>query len=130
MFDFGAAHRTEGDRDGINDKGLVTHDRKTKKDAYYFYRANWNSEPMVYIAGKRAERRSRETTDVTVFSNSGAVTLYVNGKKAGTAQPDNTMVCTFTGVKLAEGENIIEAVAGNKKHPLTDRCVWNLSPQL
>ncbi len=85
---------------------------------------------MVYIAGKRAERRSRETTDVTVFSNSGAVTLYVNGKKAGTAQPDNTMVCTFTGVKLAEGENIIEAVAGNKKHPLTDRCVWNLSPQL
>ncbi len=130
MFDFGAAHRTEGDRDGINDKGLVTHDRKTKKDAYYFYRANWNPEPMVYIAGKRADRRSRETTDVTVFSNSGPVTLYVNGKKAGTAQPDNTMVCTFSGVKLAAGENIIEAVAGDKKHPLTDRCVWTLSPQL
>ena len=59
MFDFGAAHRTEGDRDGINDKGLVTHDRKTKKDAYYFYRSNWNPEPMVYIAGKRAAAGKR-----------------------------------------------------------------------
>ena len=42
----------EGDRSGINDKGLVTHDRKIKKDAYYFYRANWNPEPMIYIAGR------------------------------------------------------------------------------
>lgn len=54
MFDFGAAHRTEGDRPGINDKGLVTHDRKVKKDAFYFYKANWNPEPMVYIAGRRS----------------------------------------------------------------------------
>ena len=52
MFDFGAAHRTEGDRPGINDKGLVTHDRKVKKDAFYFYKANWNPEPMVRIAVK------------------------------------------------------------------------------
>ena len=48
-FDFGAAHRTEGDRPGINDKGLVTHDRKVKKDAFYFYKANWNPEPMVIL---------------------------------------------------------------------------------
>lgn len=57
MFDFGAAHRTEGDRPGINDKGLVTHNRKVKKDAFYFYKANWNPEPMVYIAGRRSVNR-------------------------------------------------------------------------
>lgn len=67
MFDFGAAHRTEGDRLGINDKGLVTHDRKIKKDAYYFYRANWNPEPMIYIAGRRNVNRVKPLVDVQVF---------------------------------------------------------------
>ena len=58
MFDFGAAHRTEGDRPGINDKGLVTFDRKVRKDAFYFYKANWNKqEPMIYLAGKRCRLR-------------------------------------------------------------------------
>ena len=64
MFDFGAAHRTEGDRPGINDKGLVTHDRKVKKDAFYFYKANWNPEPMVYIAGHRSVNRVKPVTEV------------------------------------------------------------------
>lgn len=64
MFDFGAAHRTEGDRPGINDKGLVTHDRKVKKDAFYFYKANWNPEPMVYIAGRRSVNRVKPVTEV------------------------------------------------------------------
>ena len=58
MFDFGAAHRTEGDRPGINDKGLVTFDRKVRKDAFYFYKANWNKqEPMIYLAEKRCRLR-------------------------------------------------------------------------
>ena len=52
MFDFASARRTEGDRDGVNDKGLVTGDRKTRKDAFYFYKANWNPEPMVYITSR------------------------------------------------------------------------------
>ena len=65
--DFGAAHRTEGDRPGINDKGLVTHDRKIKKDAYYFYRANWNPEPMIYIAGRRNVNRVKPLVDCTGF---------------------------------------------------------------
>ena len=60
MFDFGAAHRREGDRPGINDKGLVTFDRKYKKDAFYFYKANWNkTDPMVHLA----EKRSRHAPD-------------------------------------------------------------------
>ena len=83
MFDFGAAHRTEGDRPGINDKGLVTHDRKVKKDAFYFYKANWNPEPMVYIAGRRSVNRVKPVTEVQIFSNCAEVTLKVrtNNKK-------------------------------------------------
>lgn len=80
MFDFGAAHRTEGDRPGINDKELVTHDRKVKKDAFYFYKANWNPEPMVYIAGRRSVNRVKPVTEVQIFSNCAEVTLKVNGQ--------------------------------------------------
>lgn len=127
MFDFGAAHRTEGDRPGINDKGLVTHDRKVKKDAYYFYRANWNPEPMVYIAGRRNDRRVREITDIQVFSNTGDVTLRVNGRNIGTSKPDAMNVCTFRNVKLNPGENTIEAEAKDKSKNLTDNCVWTLT---
>lgn len=130
MFDFGAAHRTEGDRPGINDKGLVTHDRKVKKDAYYFYRANWNPEPMVYIAGRRNDRRERAVTDIQVFSNSGPVTLTVNGRKVATASPDDVKICTFSDVALTPGENIIEATASDGKNLLTDRCLWHLEPKL
>ena len=127
MFDFGAAHRTEGDRPGINDKGLVTHDRKVKKDAYYFYRANWNPEPMVYIAARRNDRRVRETTDIQVFSNTGDVTLRVNGRKIGTSKPDAMNVCTFRNVKLKPGENTIEAETKDKSKKMTDNCVWTLT---
>lgn len=127
MFDFGAAHRTEGDRPGINDKGLVTHDRKVKKDAYYFYRANWNPEPIVYIAARRNDRRVRETTDIQVFSNTGDVTLRVNGRKIGTSKPDAMNVCTFRNVKLKPGENTIEAEAKDKSKKMTDNCVWTLT---
>lgn len=122
MFDFGAAHRTEGDRTGINDKGLVSHDRKDRKDAFYFYRANWNPEPMVYIAGRRNTLRRRTVTDVTVFSNCGAVTLTVNGRTVGVAEPDEVNVCRFRNVALDEGTNIIEASAGK----VADECRWTL----
>lgn len=95
MFDFGAAHRTEGDRPGINDKGLVTHDRKVKKDAFYFYKANWNPEPMVYIAGHRSVNRVKPVTEVQIFSNCAEVTLKVNGQIIKKMQPDGVKVCIF-----------------------------------
>ena len=126
MFDFGAAHRTEGDRPGINDKGLVTHDRKVRKDAFFFYKANWNPQPMVYIAGRRNTERTRQTTDIQVFCNSGAVTLRVNGQTVGTQRPDRVCVCNFKGITLQPGENIIEVEAKGKGGRLSDRCVWTL----
>lgn len=126
MFDFGAAHRTEGDRPGINDKGLVTHDRKVRKDAFYFYKANWSDCPVLYIAGRRAVRRVRPQTDIQVFSNCGEVTLSVNGRMVGKMQPDRCKVCTFRDVPLRQGANRIEVSAGRKKEMHTDSCCWML----
>lgn len=127
MFDFGAAHRTEGDRPGINDKGLVTHDRKVKKDAFYFYKANWNPEPMVYIAGRRNIERVKEVTEVMVFSNCKEVSLVVNGKPVGKMKPDAMNSCVFKDVKLQKGENVIEVQANDgTKRLIRDRCCWKL----
>ena len=130
MFDFGAAHRTEGDRDGINDKGLVTHDRKTKKDAFYYYKANWNTdEPFVYIAARRNTDRTLPTTDITVFSNQPLVTLTLNGKNLGTRTSDGHGTFTWTGVTLAPGANTVSAAAPapSKGAPAPrDTVVWTL----
>ena len=126
MFDFGAAHLTEGDRPGINDKGLVTHDRKVKKDAFYFYKANWNPEPMVYIAGRRSVNRVKPVTEVQIFSNCAEVTLKVNGQIIKKMQPDGVKVCIFKDIRLKKGENNIEVSAKNGKRVITDACCWIL----
>ena len=126
MFDFGAAHRMEGDRSGINDKGLVTHDRKIKKDAYYFYRANWNPEPMIYIAGRRNVNRVKPLVDVQVFSNVEEVILIVNDCQCGKMKPDSLKVCLFKDVPLRKGRNEIEVRASDSKKQLIDRCTWIL----
>ena len=126
MFDFGAAHRTEGDRPGINDKGLVTHDRKVKKDAFYFYKAIWNPEPMVYIAGRRSVNRVKPVTEVQIFSNCAEVTLKVNGQIIKKMQPDGVKVCIFKDIRLKKGENNIEVSAKNGKRVITDACCWIL----
>ena len=126
MFDFGAAHRTEGDRPGINDKGLVTHDRKVKKDAFYFYKANWKPEPMVYIAGRRSVNRVKPVTEVQIFSNCAEVTLKVNGQIIKKMQPDGVKVCIFKDIRLKKGENNIEVSAENGKRVITDACCWIL----
>ena len=90
MFDFGAAHRTEGDRPGINDKGLVTFDRKVRKDAFYFYKANWNrEEPMLYLTGKRNTVRTQRLQTITAFTNQAGAELFVNGKSYGKTTPDS-----------------------------------------
>lgn len=126
MFDFGAAHRTEGDRPGVNDKGLVTHDRKIKKDAYYFYRANWNPEPMVYIAGRRNVNQVKPFVDVQVFSNVEEVILMVNGRQCGKVRPDSLKICLFKDVPLTKGSNKIEVRANEDKKQIIDQCTWIL----
>ena len=121
MFDFGAAHRTEGDRPGINDKGLVTFDRKVRKDAFYFYKANWNrEEPMLYLTGKRNTVRIQRLQTITAFTNLSGAELFVNGKSYGKAIPDSYAILEWKNVELEPGENEIKVVSTNKKLPLSD----------
>lgn len=121
MFDFGAAHRTEGDRPGINDKGLVTFDRKVRKDAFYFYKANWNrEEPMLYLTGKRNTVRTQRLQTITAFTNLSGAELFVNGKSYGKAIPDSYAILEWKNVELEPSENEIKVVSTNKKLPLSD----------
>lgn len=112
MFDFGCAARNEGGVSGRNNKGLVTMDRKTKKDSYFVYQAYWTQTPMVHIAGRRHAQRAGETTEIKVYSNQDTVVLYVNGKEVG--QQTAHRVFKFNAA-LNEGFNTIVAVAGDVK---------------
>ena len=120
MFDFGAAHRTEGDRPGINDKGLVTFDRKVRKDAFYFYKANWNKqEPMIYLAEKRCRLRYQPEQTFMAFTTAPEAELFVNGVSCGKQKADTYSTVVWKNVKLTSGENIIHVTTPGKK-PLTD----------
>lgn len=116
MFDFGCAARNEGGVAGRNNKGLVTMDRKTKKDSYYIYQAYWSEMPMIHLCGRRYARRAGETTQIKVYSNQPKVTLYLNGKPA--AVQTNSKVFTFQ-VALEEGFNIVTAEAGGIRDSMT-----------
>lgn len=121
LFDFGAAHRHEGDRVGINDKGLVTFDRRMRKDAFYFYKANWNKdEPLLYLAERRTTRRTRPMQTFMAFTNQAEAELFVNGVSCGRAQADSLATVRWTGVRLRPGENEVRVVSGRGAHRLTD----------
>ncbi len=123
MFENGAAHRREGDRIGINDKGLVTFDRKTKKDAYYYYQAQWSEEPMVYLADRRYVDRKQAETEVKVYSNQSEVILYHNGKKIGRMSESQPGVFR-SPITLQSGENKMSVRVKIKKKELTDMVNW------
>lgn len=116
MFDFGCAARNEGGVAGRNNKGLVTMDRKTKKDSYYIYKAYWNKEPMVHLCGKRYAQRAGETTQIRVYSNQPEVTLYLNGNQIDKQSADKVFVFE---VALEDGFNVIKAEAGDVKDTMT-----------
>ena len=119
MFDFGAAHRTEGDRPGVNDKGLVTFDRKTRKDAFYFYKANWNPEPMLHIAGKRCTATTREELELMVFTNCASVRLWLNGQEVGEVRTGQHGIARKT-LRLQSGANTIKVTAKGQGRTLAD----------
>ena len=126
LFDFAAPHRTEGDRAGRNDKGLVTFDRVTKKDAWWFYKASWNKEePVLYIANRRFVNRTNATTLVKVYSNLDKVELFVNGTSLGKKNVVDAIV-QWDNVLLVKGENRIEVKSGKGKIERSDACSWLL----
>ena len=108
-FDFAACKRDEGGVIGRNNKGLVTYDRHTKKDAFYFYKASWSEEDTLHICGQRYVKRPIGTTDIKVYSNKAKVSLTSQGK---TYTLEGETIFEFKDIPIAEGENIITAKAG------------------
>ncbi|MDO4837367.1 MAG: glycoside hydrolase family 2 TIM barrel-domain containing protein [Clostridia bacterium] len=110
MFDFAADARDQGGEPGMNHKGLVTFDRKTKKDSFYLYKANWSKESFVHICSKRYVERCESTTTIKVYSTEKTVRLLVNGKAVG-EMTRNDHVFTFR-IPLT-GDIHVEAIAGS-----------------
>lgn len=109
MFDFAADARNQGGDPGMNHKGLVTFDRKLKKDCFYLYKAYWTEDPFVYLAGRRYEYRTEAVTEITVYSTCGEVSLYNNGKLVETKKGNRVFKFKMT----MEDENHLEVKAGN-----------------
>ena len=125
MFDFAADARDQGGEPGMNHKGLITFDRKTKKDSFYLYKANWSSDRFVHICSKRYVERNEKKTTIKVYSTEPSVTLYVNGKTFEIQERDDHV---FTFHVPLEGEIHVEAVAGNKSDRADFRYVSEPNP--
>jgi beta-galactosidase len=126
MFDFAVSSRHEGGRSGLNDKGLVTRDRQTKKDAFYFYKANWSDEPTLYITSRRFTERTNAVTDVKIYSNAKEPELFINGVSQGKHGDGVNGVFIWKSLTLSPGENKISAKAQYDGSILTDACGWTL----
>ena len=121
MFDFALTSWNRGGKKSLNHKGLVTFDRKIKKDAFWFYKANWSKEPVLYIEGRRNNVRKKQNTSVKVFTNQKKTTLFLNGKRIASKKLTsaiNTLI--FDNVVLKEGKNTIKVVSGK----FTDEIQW------
>ena len=113
-----------------NYKGLVSFDRKLKKDGFYWYKANWSKEPVLYITQRRMINRGNEITPIAVYSNRGEPTLIINGQTIKGAKMGQTNVhYIFENVKLKPGKNTVEAKVIQKDGKvLTDTIEWNYDP--
>ena len=115
MFDFAADARNQGGEPGMNHKGLITFDRKTKKDSFYLYKAYWSKDPFVHICSKRYVDRTEDSITVKVYSNQNEVSLFVNGDKIETKHGEHIFVftvpmCAEVQVKATAGETSDDAV--------------------
>jgi beta-galactosidase len=124
MFDFASASRQEGDLVDTNNKGIVSFDRSVRKESFYFYKAHWNPEPMLYLAGHRYTERASPFADVKAYSNAAQARLTVNGRDLGNA-PCVEHICRWHRVALAQGDNAIAVAATHGGQALTDRAVWH-----
>jgi beta-galactosidase len=126
MFAFAADARDEGGVKGLNNKGLVTIDRKTKKDAFFYYKAKWNSEPMLHLNSKRFVERHNKDIQVKAYSNLGKVDFYLNGDLVDTVTSDD--VIFTSNISLVDGENIVKVVAGDLVDQTTFVTVDEINP--
>lgn len=127
-FDFATTIRREGDAEDINTKGLVTYDRQIRKDAFFFYKANWNAAPTVHITGKRYVDRAYPVTDVRVYSNAPSTELRLNGRSLGSLQDCPLKVCVWKDVRLTSGSNTLSALGRFPAAEIVDGASWTLHP--
>lgn len=118
-----AAGARPAGRVGINDKGLVAYDHETPKDTFWFYKANWNPEPMLHLVGSRMTETTNGVVSVMAFTNVGDVTLYLNGAKVGAMKPDEVNTAIWRNVTLSPGANSVKVEAGG----MSREAIWNLN---
>ena len=126
MFDFAVDGRNEGDTPGRNDKGLVTYDRQTRKDAFYWYKANWTTNGFVYISSRRFTPRATTVVEVKAYSNCDSVELQINGILQGSLTSTNH-IYKWTGRTLGSGTNTLVAISTQGSQTHTDTVVWVLA---
>ena len=126
MFDFASATRHEGDTNGINDKGLATYDRSTPKDAYYFYQANWNKDPMVHITSKRWTSRPA-ATPFKVYTNCDEISLIINGREYFPSANPQARVYIWDNIDLAPGQYNVMALARRDGKSFIDNCLITIN---
>jgi beta-galactosidase len=124
MFDFAADMRSEGDVAGRNDKGLVTYDRQTRKDAFYFYKAVWTDTPFVHLTSSRWASRPAGATTVKVYSTLPDVELTINGASAGQATTVTPGVYTWP-VTLVAGKNTVDVTGTREGKAYTETVSWD-----
>ena len=124
LFDFAADGRDEGGKHGVNQKGLVTIDRKLKKDAFYLYKAYWSKTPFVHVCGRRYVDRTEDVTEIKVYSNEQSVTLFVDGVERETAEGSKV----FKFEVPITGTHKIRAVSGACEDEITVKKVEKSNP--
>ncbi|WP_240946808.1 glycoside hydrolase family 2 TIM barrel-domain containing protein [Novosphingobium sp. ERW19] len=127
-FDFGTLTRKEGDALSINTKGLISFDGAVRKDAFYYYRAQWSADPTVHVNGRRYVNRALPVTDVRVYSNAPSTELFLNGRSLGMRADCNNRICVWPEVHLDAGENRVEAVGQFASTKVSDSLSWQLEP--
>lgn len=128
MFDFAVPMWSRGGVPARNMKGLITFDRKIKKDAYYWYKANWSKSPVLYLTQRRNVDREKQLTSVTIYSNIGMPTVTLNGKRLTGIRKGYTAVhYLFDQVALESGSNVLKASVVYQGKTYTDEVEWNYS---
>jgi beta-galactosidase len=126
LFDFASDSRQEGDLTDMNDKGLVSYDRSVMKDAFYFYRANWSSQPTLHLVGRRYVHRMDAVLDVKAYSNATRAELWLNGASKGTTSCSGG-ICLWRSVHLQPGRNEVRATADINQTKASDTLQWELA---
>ena len=124
-FDFATPLANRGDLPARNMKGMVTFDRKTKKDSYFWYKANWSEDPVLYLTQRRNVDREKKVTSITVYSNIGEPKVFLNGQELSDIHKGYTDVhYIIDNVTLADGKNIVKTVASKDGKTYEDTIEW------